>query len=219
MMYLVMECHPAYAIVLDQAGRMIKVANMGYEAGQKVDHVIARRTQSVPLRFRLAPLMIAACLCAAILGGGTYGACFMTYGTVELRINPDVMMSVSYTDRVVGLEGLNEDGIRLIDQVSYKGKNSEEMTQLLVERAVEMGYLKDGGTVSVKAQGSHQLRSQPYAGRANARGDKDWGSGGRNHTGNTGQPGTGLNRAPSHAIRASGRRAGCNREQPSGGAE
>ena len=63
-------------------------------------------------------------------------------------------MSVSYTDRVVGLEGLNEDGIRLIDQVSYKGKNSEEMTQLLVERAVEMGYLKDGGTVSVKAQGS-----------------------------------------------------------------
>ncbi len=154
MMYLVMECHPAYAIVLDQAGRMIKVANMGYEAGQKVDHVIARRTQTVPLRFRLAPLMIAACLCAAILGGGTYGACFMTYGTVELRINPDVMMSVSYTDRVVGLEGLNEDGIRLIDQVSYKGKNSEEMTQLLVERAVEMGYLKDGGTVSVKAQGS-----------------------------------------------------------------
>ena len=154
MIYLVMECHPAYAIVLDQAGRMIKVANMGYEAGQKVDHVIARRTQTVPLRFRLAPLMIAACLCAAILGGGTYGACFMTYGTVELRINPDVMMSVSYTDRVVGLEGLNEDGIRLIDQVSYKGKNSEEMTQLLVERAVEMGYLKDGGTVSVKAQGS-----------------------------------------------------------------
>ena len=154
MMYLVMECHPAYAIVLDQAGRMIKVANMGYEAGQKVDHVIARRTQTVPLRFRLAPLMIAACLCAAILGGGTYGACFMTYGTVELRINPDVMMSVSYTDRVVGLEGLNEDGIRLIDQVSYKGKNSEEMTQLLVERAVEMGYLKDGGTVLVKAQGS-----------------------------------------------------------------
>ena len=47
MMYLVMECHPAYAIVLDQAGRMIKVANMGYEAGQKVDHVIARRTQTV----------------------------------------------------------------------------------------------------------------------------------------------------------------------------
>ena len=69
MIYLVMECHPAYAIVLDQAGRMIKVANMGYEAGQKVDHVIARRTQTVPLRFRLAPLMIAACLCAAILGG------------------------------------------------------------------------------------------------------------------------------------------------------
>ena len=40
MTYLVMECHPAYAVVLDQAGRVIKVANMGYEVGQKVDYVI-----------------------------------------------------------------------------------------------------------------------------------------------------------------------------------
>lgn len=34
MTYLVMECHPAYAVVLDQAGRVIKVANMGYEVGK-----------------------------------------------------------------------------------------------------------------------------------------------------------------------------------------
>ena len=34
----------------------------------------------------------------------------MPYGTVEVRINPDVKMSVSYMDRVVGLEGVNEDG-------------------------------------------------------------------------------------------------------------
>ena len=32
-------------------------------------------------------------------------------------------------DRVVGLEGLNEDGDRLIDQVPYKGKHAEEITR------------------------------------------------------------------------------------------
>ena len=53
-------------------------------------------------------------------GGGAYGAYGMPYGTVEVRINPDVKMSVSYMDRVVGLEGVNEDGKKLIDQVSYK---------------------------------------------------------------------------------------------------
>ena len=41
----------------------------------------------------------------------------------------------------------------LIDQVPYKGKHAEEITGLLVGRAVDMGYLTDGGTVMVKADG------------------------------------------------------------------
>ena len=153
MTYLVMECHPAYAIVLDQAGRIIKVANMGYEVGQKVDDVIEQQHRPALFRMRLASMVATACLCLAVLGGGGYGACFIPYGTVHLKINPDVLMSVSYMDRVVGLEGLNEDGNRLIGQVSYKGKHAEEVTRLLVERAVDMGYLADGGTVMVKADG------------------------------------------------------------------
>ena len=153
MTYLVMECHPAYAVVLDQAGRVIKVANMGYEVGQKVDHVIEQQHRPALLPMRVVSMVAAACLCLAVLGGGGYGACFLPYGTVHLTINPDVRMYVSYMDRVVGLEGLNEDGDRLIDQVPYKGKHAEEITGLLVERAVDMGYLADGGTVMVKADG------------------------------------------------------------------
>ena len=65
-------------------------------------------------------------------------------------------MSVSYMDRVVGLEGVNEDGKQLIDQVSYKGSNSEYMTELLVERAMEMGYLSEGGSVYVAASGGSE---------------------------------------------------------------
>lgn len=160
MTYLVMECHPAYAVVLDQAGRMIKVANIGYEVGQKVDYVIIQQTQPRPVWLRMAPLVAAACLCLAVLGGGAYGACFAPYGTVRLTINPDVLMTVSYMDKVVGLEGLNDDGARLIDQLSYKGKNTEEITDILVERAMDMGYLTDGGTVSVTAGGSRRWKDR-----------------------------------------------------------
>ena len=152
MTYLVMECHPSYAIVLDNEGRMIKAANLGYQEGQVVGEIIARQTPKAPILFRLAPLAAAACLCLAVLGGGAYGAYGMPYGTVEVRINPDVKMSVSYMDRVVGLEGVNEDGKKLIDQVSYKGRNSEYMTGILVERAMEMGYL----TVYVAASGGSE---------------------------------------------------------------
>ena len=41
MSYLVMECHPAYAVVLDESGRFLKVANLNYEQGQTVSSVIA----------------------------------------------------------------------------------------------------------------------------------------------------------------------------------
>ena len=143
MTYLVMECHPAYVIVLDNQGRMIKAANLGYHEGASV-------------LLRLVPLAAAACLCLAVLGGGAYGAYRVPYGTVEVSINPDVRMSVSYMDRVVGLEGVNEDGKQLIDQVSYKGSNSEYMTELLVERAMEMGYLSEGGSVYVAASGGSE---------------------------------------------------------------
>ena len=56
MTYLVMECHPAYAVVLDQAGRVIKVANMGYEVGQKVDYVIEQQHRPALLPMRVPPL-------------------------------------------------------------------------------------------------------------------------------------------------------------------
>lgn len=164
MTYLVMECHPAYAIVLDQRGRMIKVANMGYEEGQKVADVMEQRSQITPMRMRFASIAAAACLFIALLGSGAYGAFFVPYGTVRMKINPDIMLSVSYMNRVVGLKGLNGDGGKLIEQVSFKGKHAEEMTLLLAERAVDMGYLSDGGIVTVSADaGSSRWRQRREA--------------------------------------------------------
>ena len=87
MTYLVMECHPSYAIVLDNEGRMIKAANLGYQEGQVVGEIIARQTPKAPILFRLAPLAAAACLCLAVLGGGAYGAYGRPYGTVEVRMD------------------------------------------------------------------------------------------------------------------------------------
>ena len=34
--YLVMEIHSAYAVLLDNEGRFVKAANMGYESGDVV---------------------------------------------------------------------------------------------------------------------------------------------------------------------------------------
>ena len=40
MKYMVMECHLSYAVVLDENGSFLKVANMRYEVGQTVENVV-----------------------------------------------------------------------------------------------------------------------------------------------------------------------------------
>ena len=43
MKYLVLETHPAYAILLDQTGRFVKAANRHYQVGETVQNVLELR--------------------------------------------------------------------------------------------------------------------------------------------------------------------------------
>lgn len=45
MNYLVMECHPGYAILLDEEGRFLKAANLHYKVGQTVRDPVLMRTE------------------------------------------------------------------------------------------------------------------------------------------------------------------------------
>ena len=43
MNYLVMEVHPAYAVVLDEEGRFLKAANLRYQVGDRVENIVELR--------------------------------------------------------------------------------------------------------------------------------------------------------------------------------
>lgn len=57
MKYLVMECHLAYAVVLDEAGRFLKVANLNYTVGQELTEIIPMRQgrEEAPAEAALPP--------------------------------------------------------------------------------------------------------------------------------------------------------------------
>ena len=91
---------------------------------------------------------------------------YTAYGTLRIQINPDVEMTVSRTDRVLGLDGLNKDGEALIAGYAYQGKDRETAAGELVERAIDMGYLSDGETVSItvtSADADWQAREEQEA--------------------------------------------------------
>ncbi len=150
MKYLVMETHQAYAVVLDEGGRMLKTANMGYCVGDRVTDVTPMKMpkkHAVPWK-KLAALA-AACACLCLIYFGAIGPNFVSYGSVRITINPDVLISVSRTGRVVGLKGLNQDGRTLIEDYSYSGKQDVTAASELVELASKENYLKNDGRVTL----------------------------------------------------------------------
>lgn len=156
MNYLVMETHPAYAVLLDEKGRFLKAANLRYQVGDVVQEIVEiqmPQRKVIPIWKPLSGLIAgAACFCLVFFG--YYQPNFTAYGTLRIQINPDVEMTVSRTDRVLDLEGLNADGEDLIEGYSYRGKDRETAANELVERAIDMGYLSDGDTISITVSSS-----------------------------------------------------------------
>ena len=115
---------------------------------------------------------LAACLCIVFFG--YYQPNFTPYGALRIQINPDVELTLSRTDRVLELEGLNADGQILIEGYDYGGKDREDVTEELVERAIDMGYLSGRGD---GVHHGHQRR--PPTGRPgrNRRPGRIWRSG------------------------------------------
>lgn len=159
MSYLVMECRPAYAVVLDEQGRFVRVPNLGYEVGQRLDDVVTFDAavltfeQAKPRRARrglAAAIAAAACLCALVIGG--FAVWQTPIGTVHMSINPEVNIDVNHFDRVVGLEGDNEDGEKLVEGFSYYGRTIDEVSDDLAVRAKEQGYLVPGGTIQITVE-------------------------------------------------------------------
>lgn len=163
-----MEVHPAYAVVLDEEGRFLKAANLRYHVGDTVRDIVELRHPREKRPALWKPLSgvagLAACLCIVFFG--YYQPNFTPYGALRIQINPDVELTLSRTDRVLELEGLNADGRVLIEGYDYGGKDREDVTEELVERAIDMGYLSGGETVSItvtSADADWQAREEQAA--------------------------------------------------------
>ncbi len=160
MKYMVMECHPGYAVVMDNAGRFLKVANLHYEAGQTVTSVLEMTNTSMVQKIIhlrkiwISVAAIAACLCLVVFGGWRF--LMSPYGSVRMQINPDVLMTVNRLDYVIRLDGLNDDGDDIIEEYSYQWKKVDLVSDELAGRAVEMGYLKEDGTIRITVESKHE---------------------------------------------------------------
>lgn len=166
MSYIVMECHSSYAILLDENGCFFKAANLHYEVGQKVYDPVLVKEES-PRKFRPARWIpgsaaaIAACF-LLVFGAGYYRNHMVSYSAIYLTINPEIQMDLNRRGEVLDLEGINEDGKLLLEGYEGRGKDKTMVADELIDRAIDMGFLSEGGQISFSIDSPDEALFRQY---------------------------------------------------------
>ena len=151
-----MECHPGYAVVLDENGKFIKAANMHYEVGQIVTEIVEmdssedKTLRSNKLRWIYSAALIAACFLLVLIP-----FLFMSdtaVASVYMTINPEVCLDVNENDVVIRLKSVNADGKTLIKNYDYKNKKLDVVLEELVDLAIEKEFLGEGGKIKLSIE-------------------------------------------------------------------
>ena len=156
MKYMVMECHLGYVVVMDEDGRFLKAANRQYEVGQLLTEIIPIQ----PPRHKTArwvSSLVAAAACLVLLLTTILPIGGAPYASVYVKINPEIRIDMDKNDRVIGLQGINADGIALIDGYDYHRKDLNLVTDELVDLAIEAGYLHAGGQITLTLDSTDQI--------------------------------------------------------------
>jgi len=141
---VVMEVAGTYVIVLTPDGRFRKVPRMA--GNDRIGEEIQFAIRSYVRRIWLSSL--AAVACAALFGliwfagfGGSQGSLVAAY--VTLDINPSLEFGIDDEEKVIEASGLNDDGIRLLEGLVYKGKTLDSVTESVMQRVEEQGFFRD----------------------------------------------------------------------------
>lgn len=157
MKYIVMECHPAYSVLLDNEGRFVKACNMNYEIGQSVyepvffegngnmtEQLFRRERRKKIIRYSL----YAACMCI-VLFFGVFRLFISTDTEIYVNINPEVKISLNRVGRVISVEGMNIDGEALLNNISFDKKDVSSVCYRIIDKSIRDGYLYADGDVSI----------------------------------------------------------------------
>ena len=110
---------------------------------------------------RLAAAFVAfgACMTVAISGYAYYN-----YPTdyISLDINPSVELGINAFDRVISVEGVNQDGTALVLDYEFKNLSVEDAVCTLVQQAAEQNYIAENGStvIAVTAQSQKTERAE-----------------------------------------------------------
>ncbi len=124
---VIVDLKGSNAVILRDDGRFEKIKNKNYSIGQEIT------LQSQMLHFpKQAVVAASAALVIATCGGiGTY-TWSNPISYVSLDINPSIAYSLNEFNRVIAVNGMNEEGAAIVDAIGSSLKNTDITTALTI---------------------------------------------------------------------------------------
>ena len=162
MKYIVMECHEAYAILMDEESRFFHAANLHYNVGQTVTSPIlmqqpeaeeeSSEKQTVPRIRRIVMRASAVAACLLLAGGAGYFRYRQNNkpeSVVVLNSDANIRMYLNKEGKVVELKSDNEAGDALLESYDGLKKSKVTVAHELLALQIANGNINDGDTVEV----------------------------------------------------------------------
>lgn len=94
-----------------------------------------------------------ACFVCLLLGLGGYQAYFTPTSAISLDVNPSLELGINRFDKVISIEGLNDDGKALSEQLHVRFLNYvDALNQILADSAMQ-SYLSNDADLSIVVVG------------------------------------------------------------------
>lgn len=103
-------------------------------------------------------LRVAAVVCVMLLIIGGSGFYFTPTSEISIDINPSFVMSINRFDRVISVNGLNDDGKELTGALDVKFKNYADAVNLILENEKISSLLSDN-EMTITVTGSDEAQS------------------------------------------------------------
>lgn len=154
MKYIVMECHEAYVVLIDENSCFVKAANLNYNVGQTVENPIIMgkfNSNKTPARIIMKKCLAAAACLTLIASAGYlyYLKNCKAYSTILISSEADVKIALNKKGKVLYLESNNVSGEEIIKMYDGKGKDKITAANEILQIEIEEGYISDGDTVEL----------------------------------------------------------------------
>ncbi|ADL08767.1 anti-sigma factor domain-containing protein [Thermosediminibacter oceani] len=155
---VIVDIEGEHIIVVTPRGDFKRIYNAykGRQIGDEVD--FPETAANRPVFWKIASLAAVFVILAVTAGYG-FAAFFHPVTYVTMDVNPSVEMSLNRFNRVIDVEGLNDDGARLVgDRTSFRAKPPEKVVRMLLYRAKEQNLLGPDSVVMFTVSNVHDKK-------------------------------------------------------------